>query len=134
MRITATVRTDSSGQIAANIQAQLRRVLAAYAHRVEAKAKASIMAGDKSGRVYARGNGRSHTASAPGQAPATDTGILVNSITAFQTGPLQWTVAASAEYAVYLEMGTIRMAPRPFLGPALESQRSAFEAAVLRTG
>ena len=39
-------------------------------------------------------------------------------------------VRASAEYAIYQEMGTSRMAPQPFMGPAADQHTPAFEAAM----
>ena len=57
---------------------------------------------------------------APGEAPAIDTGNLLNSGYHKMTGPTEGEVGFGAEYAVYLEMGSVRMAPRPFLGPAVE--------------
>jgi hypothetical protein len=77
-----------------------------------------------SGRVYLRG-GRAHRASAPGEPPAVDTGTLVRNVEAIvgrqgggwvgETG-----VLAEAEYAMALEYGTARMAPRPAWRPALQ--------------
>jgi HK97 gp10 family phage protein len=41
-------------------------------------------------------------------------------------------VAVGAGYGAYVELGTSRMAGRPFLGPAAEAVRPAFEAAMRR--
>ena len=78
----------------------------------------------KSGFTYKRG-GRIHTASAPGEPPATDTGQLAASIVPiFPKGrDLEGAVAARAVYAKWLEFGTEDMEPRPFLGPAIEEHR-----------
>jgi hypothetical protein len=46
-----------------------------------------------------------HRASAPGQAPAIDSGGLVNSIRAKKTGEMKNTVASSKEYAAALDDG-----------------------------
>jgi HK97 gp10 family phage protein len=81
----------------------------------------SIQSGAKTGRVYQR-RGVVHQASAPGQPPASDTGRLVNSIvTSYDIEQLSGTVQAGTEYAPYLEYGTAKMAPRPFMRPALMS-------------
>lgn len=69
---------------------------------------------------------RIHRASAPGESPAIDTGALVNSIQSRQLAPMRWAVAAGTEYAAYLEYGTSRMAPRPYMRPALEAARQPF--------
>lgn len=64
------------------------------------------------GRVYGR-----HTASAPGEPPAPDTGRLRNAVqTEVYRSPTAVTgeVSINTEYAAALELGTERMAPRPF--------------------
>ncbi len=81
-------------------------------------AKISIQAGNKTGKVYQHGN-VSHQASAPGQAPATDTGMLVNSI-GVRRGDQAAIVVVAARYGRDLEFGTSRMAARPYLRPALD--------------
>jgi HK97 gp10 family phage protein len=45
-------------------------------------------------------------------------------------GPLDAVVAVGASYGVFVEMGTSRVPARPFLGPAAEAVRPAFEAAM----
>jgi HK97 gp10 family phage protein len=101
----------------------------------------SIQRGTKSGRTYtntfARINGQliitgervdapnlsaSHTASAPGEAPATDTGTLVSSIKV-STGRMSGEVGSKLPYAFFLEYGTLYMDARPFLRPALEANQ-----------
>jgi HK97 gp10 family phage protein len=79
--------------------------------------KKSILSGSKSGRQYFI-KGRRHQSSAPGQAPANSTGKLVRSIkvTKIDGGH---EVKIDADYAAYLEYGTSRMRPRPFILPAL---------------
>jgi HK97 gp10 family phage protein len=65
-----------------------------------------------------------HQASAPGQPPATDTGRLLNSIghtVGSDADGLYADVSARVAYAVFLELGTRYMAPRPFLRPALRA-------------
>lgn len=71
------------------------------------------------GRRYTRGN-RTHTASAPGNAPAVDSGRLRQSIGVQQVAEGHYRVGTNVEYAPYLEYGTRRMAARPFLRPAFE--------------
>ena len=56
--------------------------------------------------------------SPPGHAPAAPTGRLRSSITHEIEGTTG-RVGTNVEYARYLELGTVRMAPRPFLRPAL---------------
>lgn len=97
------------------------------AWRVITDAKLSIMNPPKSGRVYQRGK-RAHQASAPGEAPATDVGNLVNSVMLYKTATADWLIHWNAEYAAALEYGTPRILPRPFLRPAMEGQRWRFYA------
>ncbi|MBS1716465.1 MAG: hypothetical protein JSS72_01885 [Armatimonadetes bacterium] len=57
--------------------------------------------------------------SRPGEAPDDGHGTLAASISvASQGGSAQLMV--NAPFATYLEFGTVRMLPRPFLGPAVE--------------
>lgn len=70
------------------------------------------------GETYGR-----HTASAPGDAPAVDTGRLRQSIVALKVGDARWRVGTNVQYALYLEFGTRRMAPRPFIRPVIEKVR-----------
>jgi HK97 gp10 family phage protein len=54
------------------------------------------------------------------------TGHLRDSIEATETGPYEWDVAANADYAQFVELGTSRMAPQPFLLPAAQQARAGF--------
>jgi hypothetical protein len=78
---------------------------------------------DSAGRLR-KGRARvPHTASAPGEPPASDTGRLLTSIHhEMSDGPegIEGRVGSDVEYAVYLELGTRDMLPRPFLRPALD--------------
>jgi hypothetical protein len=69
------------------------------------------------GRAYTRGT-VTHVASAPGAAPAPDTGRLRNStqgeVFAASDGALG-IVSVNTEYAAALELGTEKIAPRPFI-------------------
>ena len=74
------------------------------------------------GRSY--GN---HTASAPGQPPAIDTGRLVGAIVAGpvtqEGGDVVGSIRANTEYAAALQTGTEKMAARPFLDTALDANK-----------
>lgn len=76
-------------------------------------------AAPKHGATYERG-GKEHVASAPGEPPAVDIGNLANSVQHTMTGDTEGEVDVGAEYGLDLELGTVNMAPRPFLGPAVE--------------
>ena len=105
---------------------EVEKALLASGLMVEKEAKESIAGGQKSGHVYRRGN-VAHRASAPGEAPASDTGRLINSI---NVRPVQGELAVDVKagggvvkYARSLEFGTSKMAARPFLFPALEKSK-----------
>ena len=68
-----------------------------------------------------------HRASAPGEAPATDTGFLVSSITFRQLTPLTSIVESRLPYAYWLEFGTKKIKPRPSWRPAVEKNMPLFQ-------
>lgn len=116
----------------AQADAALAQIVLATAQNVRTHAIRSIQGGPKNGRLYEKyAPRRQHRASSPGQAPATDTGRLVSSIAADITG-LTAEVSANVQYAAPLEFGTVNMAPRPFLQPALEKEREKFEQRLMR--
>lgn len=61
------------------------------------------------------------------------TGNLRSSISADIRG-LEAVFGPTAHYGVYLEFGTSRMSPRPFLGPALDDVTPGFVAAMQAIG
>lgn len=69
------------------------------------------------------GPGKAHVASLPGQAPNTDTGRLVGSAVARVVKRNQTETSVEAAYALPLENGTDKMAPRPALGPSFDYLR-----------
>ncbi len=102
---------------------------------VEGTVKQSIASGNKTGRTYMKG-GVSHTASAPGEPPATDTGFLVQNITSqvkSEGTKVIGQIVASAPYAKALEFGTTNMKPRPYMQPALERNRPKIKR-IFKTG
>lgn len=74
-----------------------------------------------SGKVYIRG-GKEHHASAPGEVPAVDSGHLRRNIrhkVEVEKGQVTGYVGTKVKYAKDLELGTPKIAPRPFLRPAV---------------
>ena len=64
---------------------------------------------------------------------AVDTGAMRNSIgTTISGGGLTAEIGPTVHYAIYNEYGTRRMAPRPFMGPALERHSEPFVQAVAK--
>jgi phage gpG-like protein len=84
-----------------------------------------IQGGPKSGRTYG-----AHTASAPGQYPASDTGRLAGSVRMElpQAGNVTGRVGTAVAYGPMLEFGTARMAARPWLLPSFERAKIGVEA------
>lgn len=94
---------------------------------VRARAIAKIMSGDKTGRIYRR-RGVDHQASAPGEAPANDTGRLVQSIqTEVDAATLTGTIKFQTAYAAALEFGTTNILPRPYARPSLLEAKADIE-------
>lgn len=113
-------------QVAAHLKQRASALVRKTAFGIEGAIKAS-MAEAKHGRTYkVSKTGRAHQASAPGEAPAIDTGALVNSIQTTAEG-LNAVIGTNMEYAVHLEFGTVAMEPRPFFGPTFEHAQPAFE-------
>ncbi len=123
--------------LAAHVRPAAQRLVDTTAHNVVARAKVK-MREPKHGRTYRRGQGvkrggqvvayRFHRASAPGEAPAIDTGHLTNSLQVRQAAPLTDEVTAGAGYAWYLE----KRLNRQFLGPSMRDEEPAFRAGVNR--
>ncbi|PIY28400.1 MAG: hypothetical protein COZ09_10145 [Comamonadaceae bacterium CG_4_10_14_3_um_filter_60_42] len=83
--------------------------------------------GSKTGIIYAKVNPtRTHQASAPGEAPATDTGRLVSATVFSRIGRLAAEVENKVLYGAMLEWGTRNIAPRPAWRPAAEEIRPKF--------
>ena len=85
---------------------------------------AGIQGGPKAGRTYG-----AHTASAPGQYPASDTGRLAGSVRMElpQAGNVTGRVGTAVAYGPMLEFGTSRMAARPWLLPSFERAKIGVE-------
>lgn len=93
--------------------------------------------GPATGEVYQKYNPRrTHQASAPGEAPATDTGRLASSVTIEDTGPIEIEVGTEVEYGPYLEFGTRDIDPRPNWVPSVQEEEPKYvrrvEAAIRR--
>lgn len=120
------VNLNTASVLARVRQAAMRGVVRGT-EMVRTEATTLILDTPKTGRIYRRRTVE-HQASAPGEPPASDTGRLVASIrTDYDTSELVGRVTASTEYAAALEYGTARMAPRPFMRPALANKRQEIE-------
>lgn len=110
-------------------QAAMRGVIDGTESVIE-EGNSMIMDGQKTGRIYRR-RGVEHQASAPGEAPASDTGRLVQSAhTEYEPADLSGEAIWSTEYAKPLEYGTQKIAPRPFARPALANKKDEITAGI----
>lgn len=98
-------------RVGANAQVEIANAVQAQAITMTSNVRRQIQQGPKTGQVYKRGR-KTHQASAPYQAPATDTGTLVSSIYYTQEGPYAATIGSRLPYAYHLEFGTFKMKPR----------------------
>lgn len=100
------------------------RALYAAGQVIESAAERSITEGAVSGA--------NHVPSLPGQPPNEDTGTLRRNIETEIGGPNLVTVTSKAPYSAALELGTSRIAPRPFMKPAAEKSVAEIERIVGR--
>lgn len=114
------VKFNHFQEIAAQMPNAVGKIVRKTARDIEADAEQS-MEGPKSGQMYG-----AHQASAPGEAPAVDTGNLKGSIDTEMTSKTTAVVAVGAEYGAHLEYGTRKMTMRPYMRPAAERKARAF--------
>lgn len=104
-------------RISVKSQKMVKKAVFVGATEVHSDAITLINTGTRSGRIYRRG-GVSHQASAPGEAPKTDTGALVGRIFINRKrNGFSYEVGTNIPYGKHLEYGTSRMRPRPWLYP-----------------
>lgn len=107
--------------ITRQVHSRAGRVVRKTVAEIEARIKISFSE-PKHGVTYG-----GHQASAPGEAPAIDHGVLANSTQAYMETDTKGGVGVAAEYAPHLELGTSTIEPRPFMVPAAESVRRDFQ-------
>lgn len=89
-----------------------------------------LLRGGRSGATYKiPGTMRYYQASAPGEAPATRLGDLRTSYR-FIVQTSEAAVGSPLDYALWLEKGTSKMAPRPHLQPAYQQNKGRIHAAL----
>tara|TARA_R110002050_G_scaffold235889_1_gene371752 strand:- start:93 stop:542 length:450 start_codon:yes stop_codon:yes gene_type:complete len=106
------------------LEPDFQEIVKGGAQLIRGEAIKSIQQGAKSGIVYEKYNPRrTHRASAPGESPASDTGNLVSKIIVKQQSKDKVNVESNANYSAFLEYGTSKMQPRPFMLPAFEKSK-----------
>ena len=106
-----------------DLENNMQEVLLGGGQLIRGEAIRSIQTGAKSGKTYKKYNPtRTHKASAPGEAPASDTGFLVSNIRVKDQKDFV-EVRSEASYSKFLEYGTSKMLPRPFMFPASEKSK-----------
>ena len=115
------------------LEPDFQEIVKGGAQLIRGEAIKSIQTGAKSGVMYQMYNPRrEHRASAPGQAPASDTGNLVSKIIVKQKTRNITNVESNADYSAFLEYGTSKMEPRPFMLPAFEKSKKPILDATFR--
>lgn len=118
-RLEKRLKRDAMTQIKRNVT---RGVMLVRNTAVE-----EIQRGTKTGETYELYSPRrTHTSSAPGEYPATDTGFLVSQISTdvhTKGNSVVGQIISSAPYSKHLEFGTTKMSARPFMQPSLEKNK-----------
>jgi hypothetical protein len=115
----------------ARVDALMKQRMVAACIAVEGAAKRNV-GGPGGGRLYG-----SHRASVPGAFPAKYTGLLQSSIRWVVAGlgkTLHGMVGSRAKHAPWLEYGTARMAPRPWLRRTINEMREVVARILLKGG
>lgn len=115
----------ATAEVQKNVHDELAKGLAASAAKVHAEAAKSLTNGKKTGRIYRRGKNIVHQASAAGEAPASDTGTLLRSLSFYVIKEkLEAVIVSRLKYAKMLEHGTTKIKARPFMFPAYEKSKA----------
>lgn len=131
--------SDALNKMGAEVRGKtLKRAATAGALVIETAAKVSMSAASHSGIQYG-----SHRASAPGETPAVDTGILVNSISTWvdsqSSDEITMGIGSGIIYAARLEFGFMEtdslgrnyhQKPRPYMRPAVDNNEDKIMQAI----
>ena len=124
--------TKALEKVKEDLENNMQEILLGGGQLIRGEAIRSIQSGAKSGKTYKRYNPtRTHKASAPGEAPASDTGFLVSNIRVKEQKDVVQ-VRSEASYSKFLEYGTSKMLARPFLFPAMEKSKPKIAQVILQ--
>lgn len=116
------------------VKAQVEMIVEASASAIHGATVKRIQRGPASGEIYkSKVADRDHQASAPGQAPMSDSGRLVGSYSIIDgANSLTKYISSNVEYAYYLEFGTQNMEARPHLLPSVEEETPRFKSRLMK--
>lgn len=130
IRIVDASALNGFRRIAERAPERLQATIEAFVLDAHSEAIDLMRSSRPSGRVYRRGKGgRTHRASAPGQPPAIDTGNLVGHVE-FDVGPGFGELGATVMTGLWMEQGTSRVRPRPWLLPAISKSEEKLKRAI----
>lgn len=131
--MTRTVRIEGTEELNralrklnAEARIEVKKAIDATGLSLRGKIVKNYQRGPKTGEIYEKSNPtRTHRASAPGEAPATDTGRLASSVVmqSDPQQPLTVEVLTDVEYGPWLEFGTRRIKPRPNWVPTAQAEQ-----------
>lgn len=111
---------------------ELNKLLALSAIETQKNAVHSIQTGARTGKIYKRRT-VTHQASAPGEPPKTDRGILVSNITVEKESKGYTTGSRKgAPHGFWMEFGTSKVKARPWLQPAFDKTVAEIGAKIQR--
>ena len=129
MKIKVVRREKNYDKTKKSIRRQITEIVTYGLNATRNTAVIGIAQGVKSGKVRPDGS----RASAEGEFPATDTGVLANNIVVKRdTDGLGGDVESRANYSSALEFGTSKMGARPFMQPSLDENRPKIRARLKR--
>lgn len=111
-------------EVIRNTPEQVDKFLRSLASEMVTEIKLS-MGTSPDGREYPRGE-KTHIASISPYPPNVDTDTLRGSIRWRPEGEARYIIEDGVEYGIYLEDGTERMGPRPFMRPVFEQYSRDF--------
>lgn len=134
--IKIEVKLDKLSTAGPAVHAALAALVTKACLDIEAAAKdsAAVDTGAMRASVYSVVDGKDDSAQAQVDAEALNPKMTFLPRPDGQVDELHGMVTVGAEYAAYVEYGTVRQAAQPFFEPAVESVRPSFEAAVKRVG
>jgi phage gpG-like protein len=111
----------------ADARKEVKKAIDATALSLRGSVVKKYQRGPATGIIYKKTNPtRTHQASAAGEAPATDTGRLANSVTTKDAAPLVVEVGTEVEYGPWLEFGTANIEPRPNWVPSVQEEQPKY--------